>query len=94
MFQFLLQHFTDNLAQACLKSAASQPSFGLTNHSSRTQKANVVKGVKFIGFESADIDEAVSSLRKELKKLILEDDWSTSPQKRWIPQLNARQVRS
>ena len=51
-----------------------------------------VKGVYFIGFQSVDVEEAISTLRKELKKLIMEDDWSNSPHKKWIPRLSPQQV--
>ena len=51
-----------------------------------------VKGVRLIGFQSVDVEEAISTLRKELKKLIMEDDWSNSPHKKWIPKLSSLQV--
>ena len=58
----------------------------------QAQPAKTEGGVRLIGFQSVGVEEAISTLRKELKKLIMEDDWSNSPHKKWIQKLSSLQV--
>ena len=45
-----------------------------------------------LGFNSSNVDDTIRNLREELQKLVHKDDWSNSPQKKWIAKLTKQQV--
>ena len=47
-----------------------------------------------LGFNSSNVDDTIRNLREELQKLVHKDDWSNSPQKKWIAKLTKQQVSS
>ena len=48
--------------------------------------------IEVLGLHLAHVDEAISLIKSELKRLILADDWSNSALREWITSLSKDQV--
>ena len=49
--------------------------------------------IEVLGFREVDVDKAIASLKNDLKRIILTDDWSNSPLREWITNLTEDEVR-
>ena len=49
--------------------------------------------IEVLGFREVDVDKAIASLKNDLKRFILTDDWSNSPLREWITKLTEDEVR-
>mgnify|MGYP001795833756 CR=1 FL=1 len=62
-----------------------------TQISVSSRSEDMVK-LSVLGFNSSNVDDTIRNLREELQKLVHKDDWSNSPQKKWIAKLTKQQV--